>query len=1226
MSTLLSDLISIPEQVHKSDFVISLETGVTDPERTLDQYVVTPQLVECFDRALSLITSATTEGRSKGAYLHGSFGSGKSHFMAVLHLLLQGNARARAVPELGATLAKYRPQLDGRKYLLVPYHFIGMSSMEQAVLGGYVEHVSRLHPDAPPPAVYVSDGLIANAAENLERQGDEAFFRLFDTAVVDDGWGDDSAAWDRARFDQAVAAPPGSDLHNQLVAALVAGPFKAFMTAAADTGHGFVPLDKGLEAISKHAHDLGYHSVVLFLDELVLWLASRITDHEFVTREGQKVAKLVEGDAADRPAPIVSFIARQRDLRELVGEHVPGAEQLNFGDILRHWEGRFDLITLEDRNLVAIAERRILAPRSASARQQIDDAFDAALRRLDSDGSRATLLTETADLDMFRKVYPFNPALVDTLVALSAALQRERTALKVMVQLLSEQRDTLQLGSLVPLGDLFDVIATGDDPMMPAMRDQFEHAKRLWRTKFEPLLQRKHGSDATDAYRADARLAKTLLLAALVPEVVPLRNLTVSRLVALNHGSIRTFIPGTERQVALDRLREFSVEIGELRIGSDDRDPTVAVQLSGVDVTPILQSAGAEDNTGRRRQKLVDLLATAFDAKDPQSLDPTVDVLWRGFPRRVEVLFANVRDKVAVPNDMLRANGACRVVVDLPFDEVGYSPSDDRARAEEFRGSEPATPTVCWLPSFFTENTLSRLGDLVKVEHILSGDRLMSYTSHLSAVDREAAQRQLDGLRTSLRDQIGRALRQAYGIEPADPAVVQQTLPPSEQFLSLDPAVTVQPPVGAGLRQAMEHLVDQVLVQRFPAHPEFADRVTAGDLRTTLAEVRVAVTQPGLRHENVEQAHRRTLSRVAQPLKLGTMYQAHFVADTFWRDHFDRRLAQEAPSPLTVGDLRRWLDEPKPAGMSRELGDLVIAVYAAQTNRVVLAAGRPITPEIGKLDNVYELQVQALPTDDVWRRAVERGGEMFGLLGVSPMPSVQSVADLQARLTEVVRAHRADVAALENELGAACNRVGVDPLHSDRVRTAAAAATLLDELARRPDDTAETLAAAAVPTSAAALGTSVRQAGSVRTALREMNWELLGSVRGLSGDFGRDAEVIVTTVCDALVADELTIALAGRLATAEADATGLLSRAARASAPPAAPEPGSSGPVGTSPSAGGPVGDGAVDRPAGGVGAEPGAVPTMTRAEAERRLAELRDRLRREALLDLTWDIQELGS
>ena len=1236
MSTLLADLISIPEQVHKADFVISLESGVTDPQRTLDEYVVTPQLVDCFDRSLSLITSATDDGRSKGAYLHGSFGAGKSHFMAVLHLLLQGNERARSVPELGATIAKYAPRLDGRRFLLVPYHFIGMSSMEQAVLGGYVDHVAKLHPDALPPAVYVSDELIANAVDNLQRQGDEAFFSLFPATADDDAWGDDGGSWDRARFEQAVAAPAGSDQHEQLVAALLAGPFKGYARMAAAAGSGFVPLDQGLAAISRHAHDLGYDAVVLFLDELILWLASRITDHAFVTREGQKVAKLVEGDAADRPAPIVSFIARQRDLRELVGEHVPGAEQLNFGDVLRHWEGRFDTITLEDRNLVAIAERRILAPRSASARQQIDDAFAEAMGRLDRDGSRDTLLTASADLGMFRRVYPFNPALVDTLVALSAALQRERTALKVMVQLLSAQRATLQLGSLVPLGDLYDVIATGDDPMVQGMREQFVLAKRLWRTRFEPLLQRRHGLAAgggdggseivvSDAYRADARLAKSLLLAALVPEVAPLRNLTVSRLVALNHGSIRTFIPGTERQVALDRLREWSVEIGELRIGDDDRDPTVSVVLTGVDVMPIMQSAGAEDNSGRRRQKLVDLLAEAFELKDPQSLDPTVEVLWRGFPRRIEALFANVRDDVVVPNDMLRATGACRVVVDLPFDEPGFNPSDDRARVEKFRSTEAATPTVCWLPAFFTEAAMSRLGDLVKVDHILTGDRLDSYASHLSVVDRQAAKRQLESMASSLREQIRRAVRQAYGIEPADDAVVQKTLPPAEQYQSLDPSIVVQPPVGATLRQAMEHLVDQVLRQRFPGHPEFTERVTVGDLRITLAEVRVAVTQPGLRLENVEQAHRRVLLRVATPLRLGTMYPAHFIADTHWRDQLDRWVAQEAPTPLRVGDLRAWLDRPEPAGMSRDLGDLVIAVYAAQTNRVVHAAGRPVTSEIGKLDNAYELHIQDLPSDDEWQQAVERAGEMFGIIGLSPMPSVQSVADLQARVADLVRSAAPEVAALEAEVVAACNRLGVDPLDSGRVRTAAAAATLVAELVRQPDRTTETLAAAVVPTSAAALGTSVKQVATVRAALRTTNWEQLRNIRQLEAAYQADVAVIVGSVADALRADELTIGLAPRLHTAVADATSLLGRVLAerdpVPAPPSAPGPSAGGPAVAGPAVAGPAVAGPV-----GAGPEGPAGASMTRAEAERRLTELRERLRREALLELSWDFRELGS
>ena len=141
---------------------------------------------------------------------------------------------------------------------------------------------------------------------------------------------------------------------------------------------------------------------------------------------------------------------------------VTGALQLGFADVLQWWEARFERITLEDRNLPEIAARRVLRPRNEAARQQIDRAY------ADTEKVRRevfeTPLTPRADSAMFRKVYPFSPALVETLVAVSSLLQRERTALKVMLQILVDRRETLDLGEIVPVGDLFDAIAEGDEP------------------------------------------------------------------------------------------------------------------------------------------------------------------------------------------------------------------------------------------------------------------------------------------------------------------------------------------------------------------------------------------------------------------------------------------------------------------------------------------------------------------------------------------------------------------------------------------------------------------------------------------------------------------------------------------------------------------------------------------------------------------------------------------
>ena len=66
------------------------------------------------------------------------------------------------------------------------------------------------------------------------------------------------------------------------------------------------------------------------------------------------------------------------------------------------------------------------------------------------------------------------------MVDISGALQRERTALKLMQQLLVDYRDTLPVGQLMPLGAIFDVLASGADrPFTDKLRDEFEQAQAL---------------------------------------------------------------------------------------------------------------------------------------------------------------------------------------------------------------------------------------------------------------------------------------------------------------------------------------------------------------------------------------------------------------------------------------------------------------------------------------------------------------------------------------------------------------------------------------------------------------------------------------------------------------------------------------------------------------------------------------------------------------------------
>jgi len=162
---LLGELINIPERVYQGDFVLRLAEGVSEAQadETVRNYVVTPQLANAFDAAFGFIQRAVESRRSAACYLHGSFGSGKSHFMAVLDLLLAGNTLARAIPELAATLNRHHDWMSGKRFLMVPFHMIGARDVESAILGGYAEYVRRLHPTAPTPGFYLGESLFADA-------------------------------------------------------------------------------------------------------------------------------------------------------------------------------------------------------------------------------------------------------------------------------------------------------------------------------------------------------------------------------------------------------------------------------------------------------------------------------------------------------------------------------------------------------------------------------------------------------------------------------------------------------------------------------------------------------------------------------------------------------------------------------------------------------------------------------------------------------------------------------------------------------------------------------------------------------------------------------------------------------------------------------------------------------------------------------------------------------
>ncbi len=1156
--TTIADIFDLPERVHQGDYVLRLSEGVEDAEGTLNDYVVTPQLVRCFEGALSLIGSAVRENTSKGAYLHGSFGSGKSHFMAVLALLLRDDARARSIPELAGPVANANAWTTGRRFLVVPYHMIGATSMESAILGRYADHVRAKHPEAPTPGFYQADHLFEDARNLRSKMGDEAFFRTLNERVRSgtdgaSGWGVLGSGWDAAGFDSALDAPPLDDERLRLVGDLIDAFFSAARTVDATDGERFVSLDEGLAGMSRHAQALGYDALILFLDELILWLASHAADSAFVNREGQKIAKLVEAMQANRPIPIVSFIARQRDLRKLIGEHLPGAEQLGVADVLNWWEARFDTITLEDRNLPAIAERRVLRPKSAAAREELDSAFERTARVRDE--VLSTLLTRDGDRAMFRQVYPFTPALVQTLIAVSSLLQRERTAIKLMVQLLVEQGHRLELGDIIPVGDLFDVIAEGDEPFTQAMRIRFDDAKKLYRTRLLPLLESEHGVTAVDvkaghidaqaaeSFRNDDRLLKTLLLSALADGVEALRALTPARLAALNHGTVRSPIPGQESQIVLGKCRQWAAQAGEIKVSDDIASPVISLQIVGVDTESILENAKALDSYGYRvgkvRQLVYGSLGIAGESQD--WLPQPHEILWRGSRRACEILFRNVREMN--PREFFNTDGQWRIVIDGPLDEHGHTPRDDRAQVQKFIEKGDPADTLVWLPCFFTESTLQDLGRLVLLDQVLTGNRLNEHGAHLSQTDREQARSLQINQRDQMRTRIRNCLLAAYGISRTDSNAIDDSHGLEHHFWSLNPSFEPRPPVAANFDDALVDVFSQALDARYPDHPDFGIEVKRSALRRVLEVVKRAASHPEQRVE-VERRERDEMRHIAVPLGLGEMGETHFKLGRRWLDELERKSTALGGDTLTVGELRAWVEAPEQRGLERDVQNLLILTFALQQGLSFSLGGRPADATIEKLDDGLVLEAQTLPDPSDWDRAVKLAHAVFGIQ-TSPLMNAQNVAELAERLRDAANEHHDAAGTLVDVLRTRLKARAIPASDSDRLRTAEAVLSLLSALDHAPDDAlVATLAAVKVHTSDVAMGQSLTSARSLAGALSPQSLQVFAKIDGLLEPYRKRAQEIITALHDALRRDEHVTPLHNSLQRCQEQALDLLAEAA----------------------------------------------------------------------------------
>lgn len=1080
--TLWKDVIHIPEAHQDDRFVLKL-SNVHDEERAqeiIQTYVVTDAVRKSFEEALGGIAAAVQGQERRGYFLHGTFGSGKSHFMAILHLILTGNKDALSIPRLAGVVDKFRGELGDKKFLLVPFHFIDAHSIEQRVFRDYIDTVQRLHPEAPLPALLSTDRILDTLKELHAALGDETFIEQLNQSTQ--GEQDEIAAlmgeaaqsagtWTLDRYERARQAHPGTKIRAELLrtaanlsvfktafnyaSGSAAGSSSASIGTSEDDEHWnvetYVDLDAGLHEMGLHAKELGYDGLILFLDELILWLMAQSFSTDFVQKEVSKLVKFVESRSQSKDeVPIISFIARQKQFADFLDYADTGQKMSTIGSAIEHFQKRFHEIDLPSHDIAEIAYERLLKPKDAEAERRIQDSFDQKIEGFTRAGTDTltTLVPPGHDRDQFRKVYPFTPVLTDVLIVLSEMLQRNRSALQVMTRLLVARRDTLKLGDLISVGHLWEVLHN-ERPMSANIRSLFEDAQKLWADIFDPWLRERYGlppkgtlrpgEHTSQMYAQDALIIQTLLLQKLAPNATSLQNLRASTLVTLNQSDIRGQLGSNPTNQVLGRLKTMSTELHALQIGTDS-NPTIEIILSKVDIEKLIQEHQNVDRGSARENTFRKLFLNL--AGRPNNIDQSTSYKfpWAAERRPVEIRFLSLQD--ANISDY-QSDGTLRLIVDYPFTMTAALPRDNAAKLNSqrentvFKSRKHRAFSIVWMPHHFSDRALRMLGTLVTIEYILS--HYDETKNSLPSDQQGEAQKLLERREDSLRRQLESLILSAYHLSDGgnDELMGERLLNHDEHFTNnfLDD-VRMKRPTSTTVEGAVEELFNQAFRLRYPnapSNPELPSEPLSNKALETLSQTLAHEFEsqtPSFNLTPLDTTLRKNVLAYGEPLKLikvGKADSNRVQLSDHWDRHFKEAISKHAPSRLDVAWLREQISpEDQPTGIPEPLQDVIIIAWAAHTKRAFADLTGAVSPVPGRLPSEYVLQDASLPSDEDWDIFYRHREALLG--HVKQLRNSPRGVDEAARIVrEHFSGHLPSLQNLHERLNAIADELQLDP-------------------------------------------------------------------------------------------------------------------------------------------------------------------------------------------------------
>lgn len=825
----ISDIFDLPADVPAC--IVKIQ-DFDDPEtlrQNVRDYVISDTVGQEMERLVErIVHSAVRQESGTGHYLHGSFGSGKSHFMAILGLVLQNNAAVweKEHPAVQRIHDKHGQWLAQNPVLVIPVYMLGQDSLQNAV---YNAANARLAALGKSPAAFSDAGeVIENFRKDAASYGDVVYQRFEEATGID-----------REMFDELARG--SQDERDDLARDIL-----EYRNPSAAERKQLYPdkFSDGIAMLTRHAKELGYAAVVFMIDELILYLTQK-PGREYI-REFNDLVALTDNSALDRRVPVWVLVAQQRNIAETVPED---SSEQHIRETMEHHKDRFPETTqLADTELVPIIEERVLRTQPGR-RKELEHLLDDLLEALPAE-RRDTLMHDLSQED-FRRVYPFHPALIRTLIDVSNRLSRERTSIRLLYEMLIRRHPDLPAGSLVPYASLFDVVFQPDTVYSGSRAEELDAVRETYFERLQPVIDEAYDGEPAKAERARV-LVKTILLAGLSRTMRD--DITVDRLIHLNHEDLSGRTPVGSQQLVAGMLADLSNRTELIHFHPNPTNPggaTVHIDTaSGVQLADVLKRVTVTD--WQRIERFQELMRDQLGRptiRNEEFVDYKHD--WRGNAWPATVRFANVAELTSSAV-RLDEGDEFSLYIDYPFDvSEAYSRADDRKAVERFRERLPRLPIGFWLPAEFTRDDQRDLDEYAKMEEIER--RQEEYLAEYGRTQRDEILTKIAGQKRTKASTLRTRLEQLYKGAGAN-------------VTFLDPAITPSLDT-TDLKKALERIGDAVLERKYPHHPHFPSMLQQRTLRRLLDEFLVpAAAGSGAVERNADLDG--LLQRLGEPLQL----------------------------------------------------------------------------------------------------------------------------------------------------------------------------------------------------------------------------------------------------------------------------------------------------------------------------------------------------------------------